>query len=668
MAAEDEELSDFDDSLVGVGGALAGFTSSSDDDWHEQVSDAAPALHAQQSEHGKQAMQEEPAEHGEQQGRVLQAPQAPQPPLAAHGPCKANIPRGDALLRPRNAQRAAVKRRPALISSSEAASLLTLRDSLRPALGRYLRDEAGGQADTEATSVWETCWMHTDGQFQRSEIGHTILQRVAEAAWAVDREAGWNLLSGREPERRLGNGVEVRCIEIHEYQPGGGLAHSTHCDSGSLVTVDVLLKSDFTGGQLSTLETDGSLRTWPMSLGDAAFFPSHKYHCVTPVRTGVRAVLIVEFWLGPRRECAHRCLDPTKGVTEGRCGYRLRDNMRDRMLLAHAHARGRKSNCSYTTAAAASHASGSDSGCGTAPRSGGPTAGVVDVLDYGDTGSLSCFVNDTDGEFFQRFRGKKPVLVRGLVPRWRASSAWAAPSGSFDGLLNAIGPETCVSCLFAKDGTHFFANDLCDASEVSFESGVVTPCLCEKGPGAGTRRYCRLRPLPEALAHSVDIGEPFVEVEDDGGMEAPGDGENRDRNRSVFSRKLCACWIGSRGVVTPLHFDLCHGFLANVVGAKRVTLFPPQDTLYLYRAARSAPNPNSSRVNWENWRDDVADERRRFPKVAEASPLQVTVAAGEALYTPPGWWHTVEGATPTVAVLLPFDMSPDESLHPSLMY
>ena len=124
MAAAEEELSDFDDSLVGVGGALAGFTSSSDDDWHEQASDAAPALHAQHSEHGKQAMQEEPAEHGEQhlQGRVSKVSQPPRPPLAAQGPGTAKIPRGDALLRPRNAQRAAVKRRPALISSSEAAS------------------------------------------------------------------------------------------------------------------------------------------------------------------------------------------------------------------------------------------------------------------------------------------------------------------------------------------------------------------------------------------------------------------------------------------------------------------------------------------------------------------------------------------------------------------
>ena len=289
-------------------------------------------------------------------------------------------------------------------------------------------------------------------------------------------------------------------------------------------------------------------------------------------------------------------------------------------------------------------------------------------MEYGDAESLSRFVGDADGAFCRRFRGKKPVLVRGLVSRWRAAPAWAAPGGTFDGLLNAIGSTTSVSCLFAKDGTHFFANDLCDAREISFESGVVTPCLCEKGPGASTRRYCRLRPLPEALADAIDIGEPLMEADDDCGVEAPGSGEIADHNRCVFRRKLCACWIGSRGVVTPLHFDLCHGFLASVVGAKRVTLFPPQDTLYLYRAARSAPNPNSSRVNWEEWRDGVADERRRFPKVAEASPLQVTVAAGEALYTPPGWWHTVEGATPTVAVLLPFDMSPDETLHPSLMY
>jgi hypothetical protein len=41
--------------------------------------------------------------------------------------------------------------------------------------------------------------------------------------------------------------------------------------------------------------------------GDALVFPSHKYHCVQPVKAGMRQVMILEFWVGEERDCNHRC-------------------------------------------------------------------------------------------------------------------------------------------------------------------------------------------------------------------------------------------------------------------------------------------------------------------------------------------------------------------------
>ena len=127
MAAA-ETVSDFDHALVGVGGALAGFTSS-DDEWDEQMPQAAPQQ-SQQLEHAEQTVPER-AERGEQhvQGRPPQAPEALQALPAAQDTRVAKVPCGDALLRPKNAQRAAVQRRQALISPAEATSLLALRDS-----------------------------------------------------------------------------------------------------------------------------------------------------------------------------------------------------------------------------------------------------------------------------------------------------------------------------------------------------------------------------------------------------------------------------------------------------------------------------------------------------------------------------------------------------------
>ena len=95
------------------------------------------------------------------------------------------------------------------------------------------------------------------------------------------------------------------------------------------MTVDLMLTEGFEGGEFQTLEApDDELRSWTFEKGDAMAFVSHKFHCVAPVRAGLRAVVILEFWEGPARRCAHRCLDPN-----GECGYTLSKNVRERMAL-----------------------------------------------------------------------------------------------------------------------------------------------------------------------------------------------------------------------------------------------------------------------------------------------------------------------------------------------
>ena len=69
-----------------------------------------------------------------------------------------------------------------------------------------------------------------------------------------------------------------------------------------------------TGGDFETLNEDLSYTRCPFEMGDAYAFLSHKYHCVRPVRTGVRHVMIVELWEGQAVPCNHRC-----DVRQGPC-------------------------------------------------------------------------------------------------------------------------------------------------------------------------------------------------------------------------------------------------------------------------------------------------------------------------------------------------------------
>mmetsp|Transcript_42481 Transcript_42481/g.98436 ORF Transcript_42481/g.98436 Transcript_42481/m.98436 type:complete len:132 (+) Transcript_42481:219-614(+) len=86
---------------------------------------------------------------------------------------------------------------------------------------------------------------------------------------------------------------------------------------------------DFEGGDFQTPEDDGTLRRHFFGRGDAVAFVSHKQHCVSPVVKGCRQVLVIEFWHGEERRCAHRCT-----TRWGPCGYCLATSVRERISNA----------------------------------------------------------------------------------------------------------------------------------------------------------------------------------------------------------------------------------------------------------------------------------------------------------------------------------------------
>ena len=103
--------------------------------------------------------------------------------------------------------------------------------------------------------------------------------------------------------------LNCRCVEFHRVQAPGSLSAPDHFDEGSFLTIDCMLSSadEFGGGEFRTLEPDGTFATHGFDKGDALVFVSHKPHCISPVTSGLRNVLVVELWEGVERECSHRC-------------------------------------------------------------------------------------------------------------------------------------------------------------------------------------------------------------------------------------------------------------------------------------------------------------------------------------------------------------------------
>jgi len=97
-------------------------------------------------------------------------------------------------------------------------------------------------------------------------------------------------------------------------------------------------------------------------------------------------------------------------------------------------------------------------------------------------------------------------------------------------------------------------------------------------------------------------------------------------------------WLGPAGTVTPLHCDYDDNLFAQVWGTKRIFLAPPHHDAFLYPKEANAILSGSPF-------DPEAPDYDRFPLARQASLVACTVAPGEMLYVPAGWYHQVRALT-----------------------
>ncbi len=103
-------------------------------------------------------------------------------------------------------------------------------------------------------------------------------------------------------------------------------------------------------------------------------------------------------------------------------------------------------------------------------------------------------------------------------------------------------------------------------------------------------------------------------------------------------------WVTPAGLRTGLHWDSPENLFAQVVGSRRFVLLPPAATEAVYPHPLLSATPQFSRVDY------AAPDLARFPRYADLRPLTCTLAPGEVLYLPSGWWHAAESDELTVAV------------------
>ncbi|MDC0708337.1 cupin-like domain-containing protein [Stigmatella sp. ncwal1] len=102
-------------------------------------------------------------------------------------------------------------------------------------------------------------------------------------------------------------------------------------------------------------------------------------------------------------------------------------------------------------------------------------------------------------------------------------------------------------------------------------------------------------------------------------------------------------WLGPAGTITPLHRDLVDNALAQVFGRKRLILFPPEQSRFLYTWSNSKL-VDGARV------DPELPDLEQFPLFEQASGIQCTLEPGEMLFIPAGWFHKVCSLTPSLSI------------------
>ena len=97
-------------------------------------------------------------------------------------------------------------------------------------------------------------------------------------------------------------------------------------------------------------------------------------------------------------------------------------------------------------------------------------------------------------------------------------------------------------------------------------------------------------------------------------------------------------WLGNR-VTVPAHFDEASNIAVVAAGKRRFTLFPPEQVANLYIGPLDF-TPAGQPISMVNLQQPDLQAHPLYANAYEAG-LSVELAAGDAIYIPSPWWHSV---------------------------
>lgn len=161
------------------------------------------------------------------------------------------------------------------------------------------------------------------------ESAPMIRNKLSDLAFRIDKAAQWNVTQGlgsyviNDPNQKQ-EALRARCLEYISYTGGNQDDTSDsigwHSDGATLLTMMIMLSapSSFVGGDVYFMNEDGDENlheNYTLNLGDVLAWRGWTHHKTSPIVSGHREVMVVEWWIG--EDCADSGVDRGADTVEG---------------------------------------------------------------------------------------------------------------------------------------------------------------------------------------------------------------------------------------------------------------------------------------------------------------------------------------------------------------
>ena len=220
-------------------------------------------------------------------------------------------------------------------------------------------------------------------------------------------------------------------------------------------------------------------------------------------------------------------------------------------------------------------------------------------------------------EFVERYISvNRPVILTGCMEEWKPYKAW-----SFD-YFRRHHQDSVVGIQDGRDSDPFYEqNQKFHRKEVRFgdfldrlEHTESSNDFYMTAGNMGTHRAALSQLFDDA--ENINIRDDYFELPAEGSL-----------------------WIGPKGTITPLHFDMINNFFCQIRGSKRVRLVPSWSLPWVYNDYHVYSDVDAALPDFD-----------KHPLFSKTTVYDFVVYPGEVLFIPMGWWHHLESLEPTVSL------------------